>query len=120
VSMRLGLATTTAVLLHEIPQEMGNFGILLHAGFTKSAALRWNFFSTSLAIVGALAALLGGALIDHFSVAVVPFAAGGFIYLAGSDLVPELHKERQPARSAVQLVAIGLGVGMMLLITRIG
>ena len=82
VSIRLGIATTTAVLLHEIPQELGNFGILLHAGFEKSSALRWNLLSASVAIIGAVGALTLGAVIDRFAEAVIPFAAGGFIYLA--------------------------------------
>ncbi len=117
VSVPVGLATTIAVLLHEIPQEMGNFGVLLHAGFNKSAALSLNFLSASLSVVGALLALWAGAKMTQLPAVVLPLTAGGFIYIAGSDLVPELHKERNPAKSAVQLVAIGAGVGMMLLLT---
>ena len=117
VSIPVGLGTTLAVLLHEIPQEIGDFGILLHAGFTKGRALWLNFLSATLAIVGAIISLLVGAQFRDFSAVVLPLTAGGFIYIAGSDLVPELHKERQPAKSAIQLLAIGIGVGLMLVLT---
>lgn len=113
----VGLATTLAVLLHEIPQEMGDFGVLVHAGFSKSEALRFNFLSGTMSIAGAVLALAVGTRAQTFTAAVLPLAAGGFIYIAGSDLVPELHKELEPAKSAVQLLAIGAGVGLMLLLT---
>ena len=120
VSTPIGLGTTFAVLLHEIPHEMGNFGVLRHAGFTNLRALSMNFLSASLAIVGAVAALVAGSQIKGFPVALLPFTAGGFIYIAGSDLVPELHKEREPIKSLFQLMAIGVGVGAMLLLTGLG
>ncbi len=115
-SLPVGLATTVAVILHEIPQEIGDFGILLHAGFSKRAALLFNFLSASLAIVGAVISLAVSAGIDGFSAAMLPLTAGGFIYIAGSELVPELQKELKPSRSLVQLIAIGSGVGLMLLL----
>ena len=120
VSIPVGIGTSLAVLLHEIPQEMGNFGVLRHAGFSKTGALSTNFLSASLAIVGALAALLVGERVTAFPRALLPFTAGGFIYIAGSDLVPELHKEREPIKSLFQLLAIGVGVGAMLLLTGLG
>ncbi len=116
VGTPIGLATTIAVLLHEVPHEIGNFGILLHAGFSKSKALWLNFLSATLAIVGALVALVVSSRLSHFSIVVLPITAGGFIYLAGCDLVPELHKERKPLKSLVQLIAIGIGVLLMLLL----
>ena len=116
VSVPIGLATTIAVLLHEIPQEIGDFGVLLHAGFSRTSALWLNFFTATLAIAGAILSLLLGGHLQHFSTVVLPFAAGGFVYIAGSDLVPELHKERQPPQAAVQMLAIGAGVGLMLLL----
>ncbi len=117
VSVPVGLGTTLAVLLHEIPQEIGDFGVLLHAGFSRRKALTVNFFSASLAILGAVIALLAGSRVAGFPSVILPVAAGGFIYIAGSDLVPELHKERNPSKSAIQLLAIGLGVSLMLLLT---
>lgn len=117
VSLPVGLATTLAVLLHEIPQEMGNFGVLMHAGFSRPRALWLNFLSASLAVLGAVLALLVGGRVTDLPRHLLPFTAGGFIYIAGSDLVPELHKEREPARSFLQLLAIAVGVGLMLLLT---
>lgn len=119
VSIPVGLATTIAVLLHEIPQEMGNVGVLLHAGFGKTRALSMNFLSASLAVVGAIVALIIGAWVTQLPLILLPFTAGGFIYIAGSDLVPELHKEREPIKSLQQMVAIGVGVGLMLLLVLI-
>lgn len=115
--LSVGLATTIAVVLHEIPQEMGDFGVLVQAGFSKSKALYLNLLSASLSIVGAVLALVVGAQMQQVPDAILPFTAGGFIYIAGSDLVPELHKERAPVRSLLQLGAIGIGVSLMLLLT---
>ena len=117
VSIPVGLGTTLAVLLHEIPQEIGDFGVLLHAGFSKTRALTLNFLCGTLSILGALVALIAGSAASRFPMIILPLTAGGFIYIAGSDLVPELHKERQPVKSLIQLLAIGLGVGLMLLLT---
>ena len=116
VSLPVGVGTTLAVLLHEIPQEIGDFGVLLHAGFRPARAIWWNFLSALTAIVGAVVALITGELIKGLPTVVLPMTAGGFIYLAGSDLVPELHKERDPVKSAIQMLAIGAGIGLMLLL----
>jgi zinc and cadmium transporter len=103
---------------HEIPHELGNFFVLLHAGFQTRRALLFNFLSAIFAIIGTVISLVIGSYVETFSVALVPLAAGGFIYIAGSDLVPELHKEANPVKSVVQLVAMGTGVGIMLLLKR--
>jgi zinc and cadmium transporter len=115
----IGIATTIAVILHEIPQEIGDFGILLRAGFSKTKALLFNFLSQSLAIAGAIVSLLIGVNMENFSIVMLPFAAGGFIYIAGSDLVPDLHKEVKPFESILQFFAIGVGIALMLLLTTI-
>ena len=116
VSLPVGLGTTIAVLLHEIPQEIGSFGVLLHAGLSKMQALGWHCVSASLAFVGVMLALIVGTHMKQFPLILLPLTAGGFIYVAGSDLVPELHKEREPLRSLTQLIAISLGVGLMWLL----
>ena len=117
VSLPVGLGTTLAVILHEIPQEIGDFGVLLYAGFRPGQAIGLNFLSASLAILGAIVALLIGGSVTALPKVILPMTAGGFIYIAGSDLVPELHKEREPVKSLVQMLAIGAGVGLMLLLT---
>jgi len=117
VSLPVGIATTLAVIFHEIPHELGNFFVLLYAGFTKTRALFFNFLTGLFAILGTLVALLVGSRVEHFSLLMLPLAAGGFIYIAGSDLVPELNKESDLFKSVIQMMAIALGVGLMLLLT---
>ena len=117
VSLPVGLATTTAVVLHEVPQEIGDFGVLMYAGFSRSRALLLNLCSASCAIVGAVITLLLGSHLAGLPSMILPVAAGGFIYVAGSDLVPELQKERNISKSFLQLLGIGAGVALMLLLT---
>lgn len=113
ISTPLGITASIAVLLHEIPQEIGDFGVLVHGGFSRKKALMINFLTAATAIVGAVVGLILGDLIENFTMYIVPFAAGGFIYVAGSDLIPELHKEREPSKSLLQLFGILLGIGVM-------
>jgi zinc and cadmium transporter len=120
VSISVGLATTLAIILHEIPQELGDFGVLIEAGFSRSRALVFNFLSGLLAIVGAIVSLLASHAVLSFSGFMLPFTAGGFIYIAGSDLLPELQREPKPSKSGLQLAALVLGVGLMYLLTLIG
>jgi len=112
LSYDLGVATTLAVIFHEIPQEIGDFGILVYGGFSRSKALAYNFVSALTAVVGALItyhlAYIQG--IEHF---LVPFAAGGFIYIAATDLMPELHKRNQAKESIAQLLSVLAGIGLM-------
>ena len=117
VSRPVGIATTLAVIFHEIPHELGNFFVLLYAGFSRGRALFFNFLSACLAILGTSIALVIGSSVGDFATVMLPLAAGGFIYIAGSDLVPELNKESDLFKSVVQMIAIAAGVGMMLLLT---
>ncbi len=119
VSVEVGLGTTLAVLLHEIPQEIGDFGVLLHAGFTTRAAVILNLWSALLAVLGTVVVLAAGVHLQQVPEVVLPIAAGSFIYIAGADLVPELHQERAPLRSLIQLLSIGLGIGLMFALTLI-
>jgi len=113
VSIEVGIATTIAVILHEIPQEIGNFGVLLHAGYSKAKALWFNFLSALTAIAGAVLALLLGSITEQFALWLLPIAAGGFIYVALSDLIPELHKSKRARQGIVQVIAIIIGVAAM-------
>ncbi|MAG16255.1 ZIP family metal transporter [Candidatus Woesearchaeota archaeon] len=114
VSIPVGIATTLAVVLHEIPQEIGDFGVLLHGGFTKARALFFNFITALMAIVGAIIALVISSYTANITTVLIPFAAGGFIYVAGSDLIPELHKEVAVKKSVLQLAAFILGILLMM------
>jgi len=113
-SIPIGIATTLAVIFHELPQEIGDFGVLLHGGFSRAKALLFNFITALTAVFGAAVALLIGSYINNITTFLLPFAAGTFIYIAGSDLIPELHKEVEAKKSLLQFVAIVLGVLVML------
>lgn len=113
VSLEVGVATTIAVILHEIPQEIGNFGVLVHAGYSVGKALWYNFLSALTAVAGAVVALAVGSEVESFAVWFLPVIAGGFIYVALSDLVPELHKERRFIPGVIQVAAIIAGVASM-------
>jgi len=114
VDISLGLTTTFAVILHEIPQEIGDFSVLVYGGFKKGRALLLNFVTALTAVIGALVALSVSMFVGGLSVFLIPFAAGGFIYIASTDLIPELHKGCYETRKSVlQLAAFILGVIVM-------
>lgn len=114
-SIPVGIATTVAVLLHEIPQELGDFGILIHGGFTKNRAILMNFLTALTSVAGAVIALLLSAYVQGAVMYLLPFAAGGFIYIAASDLIPELHKTCDAKVSYGQVIAMVLGMAVMYL-----
>ena len=110
-NLQLGMATTLAVIFHEIPQEIGDFAVLIYGGFDKSRAIFLNFSTALAAVLGALVALSLGSMLEGSGTFLIPFAAGSFIYIAGSDLIPELRKEEPGLlKSSLQLAAIVLGV----------
>ena len=112
ISIPVGIATTVAVIMHEIPQEMGDFGVLVHGGFSRKKALLMNFLTALTALVGAVFVLLLNGTAG-LSAILLPLAAGGFIYIAGSDLIPELHKEIGMKKASLQLVFLVLGIAIM-------
>ncbi len=114
VSLPVGLATTIAVILHEIPQEVGDFAVLLHSGYTKKRALWLNFLSALAALLGSLLFFALGSIAEAAVAWFIPIAAGGFIYIAVADLIPELHKTKDSKNSLLQIAAVILGVLAML------
>jgi zinc and cadmium transporter len=116
VSLSIGIATTLAVILHEIPQEIGDFGILLHGGLTRKKALFFNFLTATLAIAGTVISLVIGTQVKKYSLILLPVTAGGFIYIAGSDLIPELHKELSLPKSIMQFISMLFGIAIMALL----
>ena len=116
VSVPLGVTTTLAVALHEIPQEIGDLGILIHAGLAPRRALALNLLSAATAIAGGILTLLLSDVISDLARPMVAITAGAFLYIAGSDLIPELHRETKITTSLLQLAAIGAGVGVMALL----
>jgi zinc and cadmium transporter len=115
-SIPLGIATTIAVALHEIPQEIGDFGVLVHGGFSKKKALAFNFLTAATAFIGAGIAIWLSGYISGLETFLLPFAAGGFIYIAASDLFPELRKETTLKKSILQLIVFFAGLGIMFLL----
>ncbi len=113
VSVPLGLTTTLAIVLHEIPQEMGDFGILIHGGLSVKKALAFNFLSALTAVIGTILSLTIGPHVQGYTTALVPITAGGFIYIAGTDLLPELQHDVKVGRSLLQFALILLGIGIM-------
>lgn len=120
VSPALGLSTTLAVLLHEIPQEFADFGILIHSGLSVRRAVLLNLGSASVAILGTALSLLAGSVAQEaVTMTLVPLTAGGFVYLAAADLIPELQHDRSLRALVVQTVLITLGILVMGLLTLI-
>jgi len=115
ISIKLGIATTLAIILHEIPKELGNFGVLIYGGFSRSRALFYNFISALAAVIGALLGYFIADSIHGFTNFIMPLTAGGFIYIAASDLIPEIHKETNQTKATLAFVAFLFGVIFMAL-----
>ncbi len=115
-SIPLGISTTIAIVLHEIPQEIGDFGILIYSGIKRGRALFLNFITSLSAFLGVIVALTLTSRIDNLTQFLVPFAAGSFIYISCSDLIPELHKEERTGRSLLQFLVFLGGISVMSLL----
>lgn len=113
VSIPVGLATTIAVIFHEIPQEISDYGILIYSGFSKKKALLMNFLTALTAFFGVGFALILGSRIEGLVDILIPIAAGNFLYIAGSDLIPEMHKEKDLKSASLQILMFVIGVGIM-------
>lgn len=116
LDISVGVATTIAILFHEIPQEMGDFGVLVHGGLSRKKALFFNFVTALTALIGALLTMVLINFAQQLTVFLIPFSAGTFIYIAGSDLIPQLHKENEIRDSLLQLVFFSLGISVMLVL----
>lgn len=115
----LGLTTTFAVAAHEIPQEFGDYSILIYGGFTHAKALFYNFLSALTAIAGALVMFYFSAIVPGLSSFMLPFAAGGLLYIAGTDLIPELKKEVRWKKSVIEFASFLAGIGLIWLLISI-
>ena len=113
VGIPLGVAATIAIIAHEIPHEMGNFAVLVHGGFGKLKALLWNFVSAIAAIVGALFGYFLSSVFSKIIPLILPVAAGGFIYVSASDLIPELHNESNIRKSFHYFILFIVGIVFM-------
>lgn len=113
LSFELGVATTLGVIIHEIPQEISDFGVLIYGGLSKVKALIFNFLSGTLAILGTLVGYMLVGYAEEYMPLLVAVTAGGFIYIAASDLIPELHKESKFPKSLIAFICFFVGVGLM-------
>ena len=113
IGFPVGLATTTAVIFHELPQEMGDYGILVYAGFKRGRALLLNFVVAIAVFFGGIFAVFFIEMIEAFSGWLIAFSTGGFIYLAASELIPELHEEKSLKKSFIQFVIFVLGIALI-------
>jgi len=113
VNPGVGVATSVAIASHEIPQELGDFGVLVHGGFSKNKALMWNAISATASIFGVIIGFFLINAIENISLVLLPFAAGGLIYVSMSDLIPELHKENSLNKSIINISLFMLGLIFM-------
>ena len=112
-SIELGLTTTVAIAAHEIPQEIGDFGVLIYGGFKKKKALILNFIVALTIVAGGFVGYFISQTIDQATTFLLPFAAGGFIYIAATDLVPEIKKELDFKKYTATLIVFILGILIM-------
>ena len=117
VDFRLGIVTSFSILMHEIPQEIGDFGVLLHSGYSKKKALILNLLVSLTAIFGTIFAIIFGNSFENFLMYITPFTAGGFLYIATVDLFSEIKHEIKIKNFALQFLTILLGIAVMILFT---
>ena len=118
-SVPLGISTALAVAAHEIPQEVGDFAILLHAGYSRSRALLLNLMSAAASALGAVAALVAFNVVPLILPYFLALAAASFLYVAMADLIPGLHRGRTDAHSLRQIVLIAAGVGTTMMFAQL-
>jgi zinc and cadmium transporter len=116
VSYPVGIATALAVALHEVPQELGDFGVLVYGGFSKTRALTFNYISALTAIAGGVVGYFASSVMQTSVVYLLPFAAGNFIYIAAADLIPEIKHSISLRRSIIHFFVFLAGIGLMLLV----
>jgi zinc and cadmium transporter len=114
-----GVVVTLAVLFHEFPQEIGDFGILLYGGFTKKKALLFNFISGMIAILGGFFALFLSGAVETFNFFFLAFSGGGFLYLASTELMPELIKQKDLKKSVIQALIFIAGLILIMMLVMI-
>lgn len=117
VDIHLGIVTTIAITLHEIPQEIADFGVLIHSGFKKNKALLLNFLIALMALVGALFGYFATEATETIEQYILPAAAGGFLYISMADLIPQLKKEDNSLKSIVSALIVVFGILIMYFLT---
>jgi zinc and cadmium transporter len=116
VDFRLGVVTTLAIMSHEIPQEVGDFLILLHSGYSRTKALLINVLTAMATLAGALLGYFALSMLEGWTPVLLGIAAASMLYVAMSDLIPGLHRRAEIHATLQQLLLIGLGVGTVALV----
>jgi zinc and cadmium transporter len=116
VSIPLGITSTVAIAAHEIPQEIGDFGVLIYGGFEKKKAILLNFVVATTIIFGGVVGYFISKSIEQAVIFLLPFAGGGFIYIAATDLIPEIKKELNIKKSIATIIVFIVGILIMWLI----
>lgn len=115
--IRLGVVTSVAIAMHELPQEIGDFGVLIKAGFSRRKAVLFNFLTALTALLGAILTYFISGYIENLAAYMLPIAAGGFIYIAASDLLPEIRKEENIIKAIFSFTVFMIGVILMYSLT---
>ncbi len=113
INIPFGILTSMLIILHELPQELGDFGVLVYGGLSKRKALIYNFISQLTAVLGGI---VGYYFLEahNYTIYLLPFAAGGFLYIAINDLAPEVFKKEKAIKKLPHIIAIILGLVIML------
>ena len=113
ISIPFGILTSLLIMSHELPQEIGDFGVLIYGGYTRKKALLYNFISQLTSVIGGILGffILG---IHNYAVYLLPFAGGGFIYIAIADLIPEVFKEKSNKKRILNIFFIALGLAVLI------
>lgn len=110
IDVKLGMATATAIVFHAIPQEVGNFGVLVYAGFKRIKALILNYVVALMMVIGGIVGYFLSFHVENLTTFLLPFAAGSFLYISTSDLIPEIRKEKDVKKSLFLFVFFLLGI----------
>lgn len=119
VDFKVGLATSLAIIIHEIPQELGDFGVLIRAGLTKQKALLFNLLTALTCVLGGVFGFIFLNKIESIVPYVIAITAGGFIYVAVSDLIPEIRNEMSLKKSLINILIIAIAITIMVLIGKL-
>ncbi len=113
VNIPLGISTSIAVAAHEIPQEIGDFGLMLHKGLAKKKIIWINILSASVSLLGSIFTFLLGDVLKGAMPIFLAFTAGFFIYIATSDLIPEIHHEKRRGFAIIESLLLLIGIGII-------
>jgi len=116
VNPAMGISTTIAVLFHELPHEIGDFAILIQSGLTRNQAIKAQFLTAIGALLGAVAGILLSKTMNSATTYILPFTAGGFIYIATVDVIPDLLDNSEFGQTIKEIIGMWFGIGLMVLV----